>query len=606
MIQNHAQANPCSGASSASEQWDHEVDLLVVGAGAAGMTAALVAATEGLRALVCEKSACVGGTTARSSGGIWIPGNHLTAATGKPDSLSKARAYLDALLGTEDAHGLRETYLNVAAEAVIYLEQNSEVRFMPMAANPDYRELPGAAFGGRPVAAEPFDGRKLGRDFAVLASPLPTLVALGGMMIARTDVPHLLHPLRSIASFTHSARLVGRYIVDRFSYARGTRLLMGNALAARLFFSLRKLNVPIWRESPVKELVLEAGRVVGAVVVVAGRAQRVRAHRAVVLASGGFGHSAQWRSRLLNSQEQTAHSLAYETNTGDGLTLAENAGGLVERSDLTSGAVWAPVSKLRHRKGGVSVFPHFFMDRPKPGVIAVDRLGNRFVNEAASYHDFVAGMLADPEITSDSSAFLVCDRPTLSKYGMGLVLPGLRNLRSHLRSEYVVEADSVEALAQKLKIDAVRLSSTIYRNNQFALSGVDLDYGKGSSAFNRFHGDPHHSPNACLGAISSGPFYAIAIWPSDLATHAGIQANRHCQVIDSKGSTIDGLYACGNDLHSVWRGEAPGPGVTLGPAMVFGYVAAMHAANTDKVSTSHARPAEASVAAQLQPAEITN
>jgi hypothetical protein len=603
MIQNIAQVS-APGDRSKEQKWDHEVDLLVVGAGAAGMTAALVAATKGCQALVCEKSAHVGGTTARSSGGIWIPANHLTAAAGKPDSLPNAKEYLTALLGDDDVTGLRATYLTVGAEAIQYLEQNSDVRFLPMAANPDYRELPGAAFGGRPVASEPFDGRKLGKDFSLVAPPLPTLVALGGMMIARTDVPHLLHPLRSLASFKHAAGLVGRYLVDRLSHSRGTRLLMGNALAARLLFSLRQKNVPIWLESPVQELIREGGTVVGAVVQKAGRAHRVRARRGVVLASGGFGKSSQWRSRLLNAQEQTAHSLAFEANTGDGLTMAEAAGGLVERNDLTSGAVWAPVSKLRDRRGGVSVFPHFFMDRPKPGIIAVDRLGNRFVNEASSYHDFVAGMLADPTITSDSPAFLISDRLTLSKYGMGLVLPGLRNLRSHLRSGYVTEADSIAALAKKLRIDAEQLALTIERNNQFAQSGVDSDFGKGSTAFNRFHGDAQHEPNACIGTISSGPFYAIEIWPADLATHAGIQANRNCQVIDAHGATIEGLYACGNDLHSIWRGEAPGPGVTLGPAIVFGYVAAIHAATSGAETAKTQCSADTPITSSIEPAEM--
>ena len=570
-----AQAKNLVAAGTAG--WDDEVDLLVVGAGAAGMTAALVAAIEGCRALVCEKSQHVGGTTARSSGGIWIPGNHLTAAAGSPDSIEDARAYLTELVGSDDGDGLREAYLESSATAIHYLEQNSDVHFSPMAANPDYRELAGAATGGRPVAAVPFDGRKLGRDFALLAPPLPLLMALGGMMVARADIPHLLHPLRSYRSFSHSVRLVGRYLVDRLSHGRGTRLLMGNALAARLFYSLRKRNAPIWLNSTVSELIRDGDSVVGALVKTAGQIRRVRARCGVVLATGGFGHSPEWRRRLMNQQEQTAHSLAYEANSGDGLSMAEQVGARIERARLTSAAVWAPISKFRRNDGTVLTFPHFFMDRPKPGFIAVNHKGKRFVNEAASYHDFVAGMLNDPEVGAESPAYLICDRATLSTYGMGIVLPGPRQLRKYLRSGYLVESDSLQSLALKMNIDPVGLISTVDRNNQFAESGLDLDHGKGQSAFNRFHGNPEHLPNPCVGAISAAPFYAMKIFPADLATHAGIRANQNCQVLNTEGKVVAGLYVCGNDLYSIWEGEAPGPGVTLGPAVVFGYRSALHA-----------------------------
>jgi succinate dehydrogenase/fumarate reductase flavoprotein subunit len=559
--------------------WDAEVDLLVVGAGAAGMTAALVAAIEGCRVLVCEKSSKVGGTTARSSGGIWVPGNHQTERAGRPDSLADARRYLAAELGAADPRDLREAYLQAGPEAIDYLERHSDVRFAPMAAYPDYRDLDGASKGGRPLASLPFDGRLLGKDFELVAPPLPSLVALGGMMVGRADIPHLLHPFSSWQSFKTSTRLVGRYLVDRVSHSRGTSLLMGNALAARLFYSLKKNNVPIWFGTAVTTLIREGGSVVGAEVKTGAAltTRRVRALRGVVLATGGFSHSAVWRERLMSSAEKHALSLACESNTGDGLTMAAELGVDIGRGSLKNACVWTPVSQWPRPGRAALIFPHLFLDRPKPGFIAVNKAGQRFVNEASSYHDFVAAMLSSADTASNLPAYLICDHAALKRHGLGMVLPGGRNLRAALESGYVVCADTVAQLASKLGIAASDLEATVARTNRFAATGVDEDFGKGQSFFNRFHGDERSKPNPCLGPIEEAPFHAVAIWPADLSTFAGITVNRHAQALDAELAPIAGLHVCGNDMKSIWQGEAPGPGVTLGPAIVFGYVAAMHA-----------------------------
>jgi succinate dehydrogenase/fumarate reductase flavoprotein subunit len=515
-----------------SVHWDLEVDLLVVGAGAAGMTAALVAAIEGCKPLICEKSPFVGGTAARSSGGIWVPGNHQTARAGKPDSLDAARTYLKAYLDRSELSPLAELYLTSGADVIDHLETNSDVKFASME-HPDYRQHEGAAMGGRPLAALPFDGRLLLEDFKLIAPPLPSLTALGGMMISRLDIPHLLRPFGSLRSFAHVVRLVGRHMLDRLSHQRGTRLLMGNALAARLFYSLKKRNVPVWTNSRVTELIRSEGRVIGAAVEAeSGRQQRVYARAGVVLASGGFSYSPEWRRRLMTPAETQALSLAYEWNEGDGLTLAEASGANVERGDLANAAVWVPVSVLRTRAGTELKFPHLFMDRPKPGVVAVSHCGKRFVNEAASYHDFVAAMLKSSDAMQKLPTYLVCDRTFLLNYGLGLVLPGKRNLRKYVDAGYLTVADSIEDLATQLGMDPAVLAESVTRNNQFASVGIDGDFAKGGSAFNRFHGDSAHKPNPCLGTIVTPPFYAVAVWPADLATYAGISTDSACQALD--------------------------------------------------------------------------
>lgn len=565
----------------APASWDEEVDLLVAGGGAGGMTAALVAAVQGCRVLVCEKSACVGGTTARSSGGIWVPGNHQTARRGRPDSMADALGYLQAQLGGADPLGLRAAYLQAGPEAVDFLEQHSEVRFVPFEQHPDYQDLPGAAMGGRPLATAEFDGRLLGRDFFRVAPPLAVLAPLGGMMVSRADIPHLLSPWRSWTSFKTASRLVLRQLRDRLTHARGTRLLMGNALAARLYMSLKQRGVPVWFDAPVTCLVREGRRVIGAEVRVAThegwRVRRVKARHGVVLATGGFSHGGAWRSALMNAAEQQALSLAVETSTGDGLSLAQGSGAQVARGSLSNACVWVPVSRLRRPGRADLVYPHFFLDRPKPGFIAVNAEGRRFVNEAASYHDFVAGMLAHEATAGRLPAYLVCDHAALARYGMGMVLPGPRRVKAWQRAGYLVSEPTLERLAARLGMPAEALGQTVAGHNHAADIGMDEDFGKGSTPFNRFHGDAGVQPNPCLGRIEHGPFHAVEIWPADLSTFAGVVADAHAQALDEAGCAIPGLHVCGNDMRSPWNGEAPGPGVTLGPAIVFGYVAALHA-----------------------------
>lgn len=547
-----------------------QADLLVVGAGVAGMAAALVAALQGLRVVLCEGSEQVGGTSATSAGTLWVPGNGL-GEPGEADPLQSAALYLEALIGPDDGRGQRQAFLRSGAQALDYLQTHSCVRFASAGMHPDYcPDLPGAAVSGRAVGPLPFDGRLLGRDFQRVRAPLPHFMLLGGMMVGKADIQALLQRWRSWSGFAHAARLVLRYAVDRLRHRRGTRLVMGNALVARLLLSLRQAGVDLRFGWQLQALEADAGRVTGARFVTPAGPQRVLARAGVVLATGGVGHHAQLRAELGVAGRAPA-SLAAQQVAGIGITAARAAGARLERHPVDF--FWQPVSRAPLRGGGFALFPHLFLDRAKPGLVAVDQQGRRFVDEAASYHHFVQGMLA----TGAAPCWLVCDAAFLRRYGLGAVAPG-RPARRWIDSGYLVRAASIAALAQQIGVDGAGLAQTVQAHNAAARSGHDPEFGKGANLFDRFNGDPGHGPNPCLGRIAQGPFYAMQLWPADAASSAGLAVDRDGRVLAAADALpMPGLYACGNDAASLMRGRYPGPGTTLGPAVVGAYRIALHA-----------------------------
>ncbi|MGH6789839.1 MAG: FAD-dependent oxidoreductase [Pseudolabrys sp.] len=557
---------------TAQEADDIAVDVLVVGAGAGGMTAALVCALHGLDVLLCEKSAQVGGTTATSAGTIWVPDTRQSRDAGFTDNLDEARRYLDAVIGvaTDDR---REVYLQTAPAVVDYLARHSEVKFSVYMKHPDYlANRPGATLGGRALAPLPFDGRVLGADFELLRPPIGEFMALGGMMIGRDDITPLTRPFSSFAAFRKAASLVMRQVADRLRYRRGTRLLMGNALAARLFYSLRRNNVPVWLDAPLHELTLSDDRVTGAVLSVAGKRRRVSARLGVVLATGGFGGSVERLNDYV--KPPLAHAVAFEGAAGDGMRVARAVGAAVE-DDHVSPAFWTPVSETAWMNCGRGAYPHLSLDRAKPGLIAVNAAGLRFVDEAVSYHDFVLGMHRSHESVPTIPAWLICDRDFIRKYGLGRIPPAPRNLRRHIASGYLIAADSLGALAAKTGVDATGLNASVERHNRFAETGDDEDFGKGSTEFDRNNGDVTHKPNPCLGRIERAPYYAMPVYPSTLGSSVGLKTDADGRVLSASDEAIAGLFACGNDMASIMRGNYPGPGITLGPALVFAYRAAL-------------------------------
>lgn len=559
--------------SNAEPETIEEVDLLVCGAGAGGMTAALVAALEGLNVVLCEKTDQVGGTTSTSGGTTWVPGTHLSELAGVPDKVEDARAFLESVVANRGGIRLREAFLASGRQAIEELDSRTDVKFVAATAHPDYLDGPGAAYGGRALAPVMFDGRLLGRDdFDRVRPPRPEFVGLGGMMVGRNELDALLSPLRSIGNFRSAVTIVGRYLRDRVGYRRGTRLLMGNALVARLLHSLRKAKVPILFETGVKELILADGRVVGAVLEGPSGTRRIRARQGVVLATGGVCWNTKIRERLFPKGTRD-YALGPVSNTGDGADVATAVGaGFEDGGD--SPALWMPCSSYRRADGSLAVWPHIILDRAKPGLLAVDASGRRFVNESDSYHDFAMGQIRNGAIP----AHLICDTAFIRRYGMGMILPGARNLRAMIKAGYVTEAKTLRELAEKIGCDAPALAATVEAYNRAAATGVDETFGRGRSVVNRFNGDPAIGPNPCIGPIGTGPYYAMAVRPSDLASSAGLSGDEFGRVLDKQGEPIAGLYACGNDLASIFRGTYPGPGTTIGPAIVFGWRVAKHAA----------------------------
>ncbi len=553
-----------------------EFDLVVIGAGGAGLSAALFAAIDGAKVLVVERTEYVGGTTAWSAGTTWIPGSHHAAQVNPSDTMAEVTTYLNHAVGEQAPAALRQAFLMHGAEAVSKIEAHSSVKFRPYPKHPDYiSDLPGSTLNGRALEPLPFDGRLLGDLFPLLRPPIPEFTVLGGMMVDRTDINHLLAMTKSWSSLKYSVRIVLRHLSDRLSHARGTRLVMGNALVGRLLHSLSQhKNVTLALQTSVDTMERGAGcRVVSLRLSSATGKVHVHAQKGVVLASGGFN-----RDPILRAQKLPGIPADWcpgaPGHTGEALALARSLGA-VEGQGAQSPAFWAPVSLRQRPDGSTAVFPHFVMDRAKPGMITVNQAGERFVNESTSYHLFALGMQAAHQAVP---AFMVADAKALRKYGMGMVRPGGKGLAPFLADGYLTEAASLQELAKKLGISASGLAKAVADNNAFAQNGVDSQFQRGETAYQQNIGDAAaggRNPN--LGAIIEAPFYAIKLYPGDIGAAQGLLTNEHAQLFNAHGQVIAGLYAVGNDMNSIMGGVYPAPGITIGPALVFASLAVKNA-----------------------------
>jgi len=555
------------------------VDLLVIGAGPAGMSGAIFAKLKGLDVMLVEKSNYIGGTASTSAGTLWIPENTQGKALGDKDSIPAAKTYLDSLISahTPRTDRQRESYLSTGVEAVDLLHNKTEVKFVPCGAHPDYHARDGAAISGRAIVPDIFDARVLGRDFEHVRPPIEEFMIFGGMMVGKMDIPRLLGRFQSVGNFLYSGGLFFRYLRDRLRFSRGTRLVMGNALVARMFYALLKLGVrPVFKTKLV-ELIREGDRVVGAMLEGPTGKRSVFARKGVVLATGGFAHNADYRARLMPNPTPK-FSLACETNMGEGIAAAEKLGARINAMENGSGGFWTPVSVTKREDGSRGLFPHLSLDRAKPGMIAVNGRGKRFVNEGDSYHDFVEAMYRDAGAGQSIPAWLICDKAFVNKYGIGHIYPGTRNLAPYEGSGYLVTATSIDALARKIGVDSDELKKTLVRYNEQAARGVDEEFNKGHSALNRHNGDPTVKPNPCLAPIDTSDLCAMEVWPCEIACSAGLSADEDGRVVDVAERPIPGLFAIGNDMASVMADSYPGPGTTLGPAVVFAYRAVNAAA----------------------------
>ncbi len=603
-----APTEPAAAAPHAEAVEVDTVDLLVIGSGAGGLSAAVTAAALGLSVRVVEKEAVLGGTTAWSGGWMWLPGHPLAREAGLVEDPDAPRRYLRHELGAQYDEARVDAFLDHAPRMVEFFRRHTAMAFIDGNGIPDFHgRSPGAVEGGRQLGTAPFDGRQLGPDLHRLRPPLD-LISFWGMGIASgPDLRHFMNATRSLASFTHVVRRVVRHLWDTVRHGRGRHLVNGNAMVARLLRSALDRGVDLRTSSPVIRLLREGDRVYGAVIGPAGgtggadgaaghssgggRETVVRARCGVVLACGGFPHDPSRMAELdprglvasssppgvASPDAGRRHpSAAPLSNTGDGLRLGESVGATVS-GDLSAAVAWAPVSLVPQADGRFGRYPHL-IERAKPGLIAVTRQGGRFVNEADSYYDFMRGLFAAVPPGEPVQAWLICDHRFIRRYGLGAAKPAPVPLGPSLASGYLQRGRDLPDLARRCGINAAALQETVRAFNHHAREGRDPAFGRGDTAYNRVQGDAGHRPNPCVAPIEHGPFYAVRVLPGSLGTFAGLRTDARARVLDAHGQPIAGLWASGNDTASVMGGRYPSGGITLGPALTFGYLAAHDAA----------------------------
>ncbi len=555
-----------------------EVDVLVVGTGASGMSTAVTAAHHGLHVLVVEKEPLFGGTTARSGGWLWVPGTHLAKEHGIEEPTGAAKAYLKDQAGTHFDEKRVDAFIENGPKAIDFFTRNTCVQFDMPPVFPDYHaEAPGGLPGGRSMVTRPYDGRELGERIRYLAPPVPELTVFGMMLGSGKELWHFLRAFKSLESFYFVAKKFGKHLLDVLVHGRGMTLTNGNALAGRLAKAAMDLDIDVWLSSPLVDLVTEGDKVTGAIVKHEDKSIEIHVRQGVVLACGGFPHDILRRKQLFpHAPTGKEHFTPSPTaNTGDGLKVAEKVGGWVDTT-IPNAAAWCPTSVVPRKDGTFGVMPHF-IDRAKPGVIAVTANGKRFTNEAFSYHDFVQDWVKACQARGQKEffAWLICDHQHLREYGLGAAAPFPFPIGRHVRSGYLRCGESIQDLATKIDVPADALQQQIAWFNEDSANGIDRQFGKGSTAYNRYQGDALVKPNPCMAPITHGPFYAIRIVIGEIGTFAGLATNAECQVIDQNKKPIEGLFAVGNDAASIMGGNYPGAGITLGPAVTLGYVAAM-------------------------------
>ena len=555
-------------------------DVLVLGSGAGGLSTAVVCAHLGLDVIVAEKDARLGGTTAWSGGWMWIPRNPLAQEAGIVEDIDAPLAYLRHELGAQFDEARARVFLENGPRMVSFFRAHTQLQFIDGNLIPDFHgRTPQACEGGRSVCAAPFDGRRLGSMRQWLKPPLWENTFMGLGIASGAELRHYLQAMRHASSFVYVTRRLLGYVWDVLRHGCSMRLVNGHALAGALLASARDKGVRFWVNSPATALIRSGDRVNGAELQTPQGRVRVHAKRGVVLACGGFAHDNARKAQMLTHcpsgiEHKSAASLG---NTGDGLRLGESVGARVS-TDLVQSAALAPVSVVTRADGTQAHFPHL-IERAKPGVIAVNPQGQRFVNEADSYHDFMQALLRVTPADQVAHAWLVCDHAFIRRYGLGAVKPAPLPLGRHLRSGYLKCGSTWTDLATQCNMDAQTLSQTIARYNDMARSGIDADFAKGETAYNRVQGDASlGTPNPCMAPLLQAPFYAVRIEQGSLGTFAGLRVTPQAQVCDAQGQPIAGLYAGGNDMSSMMGGNYPSGGITLGPAMTFGFVAAHHIA----------------------------
>lgn len=548
--------------------WGSTVDFVIVGSGGGGMVAALAAADAGASALVLEKQGRVGGSTAMSGGVVWIPDNPVMRASGIRDSYEDAMAHFEDVVGDvgpASSFERRHAFLTAGPEMVSFL-QDLGVGFVHCLGYSDYySNRKGGCDEGRAIEPVPFDGKVLGEWLDRIQ---PGLAQSIGLAVMTNESRSLGHYNRSLAAFAVSAR-----VVLRTALAKGRRqalLTNGASLIAQLLQVALARDVPVWTEAPLEDLVAEDGRVVGVRTVRGGRPHLVEARRGVLISAGGFAHNPQMRAEYGGDQpNQAKWSIANPGDTGEAIQAAMRLGA---KTDLMDEAWWLP--SPRTGRFGQSTLDQA---RQRPRTIYVDADGRRFVNESNSYMEVGKAMYQRNQTSRAVPCWLIFDDRYRKRYAHLRSSPG-RFPRKLMESGKLKQAWTLEDLAAMCGIDVAGLEATIERFNEHAARGQDPDFGRGESAYNRALGDPNRKVHPCLGPIDEAPFYAVEVLPGDIGTCGGLLTNEHGQVLGQDDRPIEGLYATGNSTATVMGRHYLGPGASIANSMVFGYLAARHAA----------------------------
>ncbi len=549
---------------TATEQhWDHEVGFLVVGSGAGGLTAALAAADRDLDTLVIEKASVYGGSTALSGGGIWVPNNPTLLREGLGDSRADVRAYLDAVVGDRVPSTNLDAFIDEGPRMLAFLETSPHLRFQWCAGYSDYHpEAPGGRPAGRSIEPLPVDLKQLGADEDLLRPA--ALATPPGLFITSKDFVQLNMVTRTWRA-RWTALLTGLRAIKAIVLRRHMDTL-GRALIARLRLAVRDAGVPLWLDTPLRSLITDdTGAVLGVLAERDGREIRIRARDGVLLATGGFEYNQTMRKDHLPEGGRDNFSAASTDNTGDGIIAGEKVGAAV---DLMDDAWWMPSFQ---RPEGINQV--LVSERSIPRSIIVDNTGKRFTNEASPYVTFVHAQLKG----GHDPAWLIFDAKAKSRYPIGGIVPGQKFPSSWLTSGLMQTAPDIEGLAAAIGVPVESLRETVGRFNGFARDGHDADFGRGVSAYDNYYGDPTLATPA-LDVLDKGPYYALRVRIGDLGTKGGLVYNADAQVLRADGSPIPGLYAAGNTSAAVMGNDYAGAGATIGPAMVFGYIGARHAA----------------------------
>ena len=554
--------------------WDKEVDILVVGSGAGGLLSALVASEHHADVLVIEKEGEWGGTSATSGGGIWIPASDQAREAGFEDSVDDAFKYVRALSKDNVPDANIRAFVTQAAPMLRWMGEKTDIIYCAFP-YPDYHaENPGGSpTGYRTHMPLPMDGKVLGKDVETMRFASPA-ASLFGYLNWHFDETYIIL-FRAPGWCWHLTKSLARYWFDlpfRFKSRKDRRLTLGNALVGGIRMALNKRNVPVWLNSPMQELIEEKGAVTGAVIRHEGKTVRIRARKGVILAAGGFDKNAAMRMDNAPLYQNTLYSGGTAGNTGDSIRAGIGVG--AETLNLQS--AWAaPVFYVPGEDRGRLCT----IERALPGCLMVNQKGERYLNEAASYHIVGQQMAKRAAEHNDASpSWFVFDHEYRHKYPVGPLMPIMPDWFQRGEVQSVLKKGrTLDDLAQAMGVEANALSATIQRYNDNAAKGEDPDFHRGEAAYDKMYGDPRVTPNPCLRPLSKGPFYAMPIYPGDIGTNGGLLTDDRARVMSAKGKPIPGLYAIGNNAASAMGESYPGAGVTIGPALTFGYIAARDA-----------------------------